>query len=206
MRVCYSFRWRLGSFFGLVFVLLALAAQANAQSPESPITKLERLRWFVNSTVGPTSLGVGIVSSGWGTWMDKPGEYGTHWAGSAKRYGMRLSGVSAGNAIEAGLGIATNEDPRYFPSVGNGSWQRVRHAAAMTLMAHRSDGRITPAYARYAGIVGNNFLSNAWRAPSESTVNSALIRTGLGFTGRFVSNLFDEFRGDFLRRKGFSTK
>jgi hypothetical protein len=71
-------------------------------------------------------------------------------------------------------------------------------------MAYRSDGSVAPAYARYAGIVGNNFLSNTWRAPDESTVGSALTRTALGFSGKFMSNM-DEFLTDLrsrvLRRK-----
>ena len=46
-------------------------------------------------------------------------------------------------------------------------------------------GHSDPAYAGYSGIVGNNFISNAWRVRSESTVNSALFRIGLGFGGRF---------------------
>jgi hypothetical protein len=70
----------------------------------------------------------------------------------------------------------------------------------MTAMAYHSDGSIAPAYARYAAVVGNNFLSNTWRVPSESTVSGALTRTAIGFTGRFVSNMFDEFWTD-LRNK-----
>jgi hypothetical protein len=91
---------------------------SNAQAIYRPITKPERFHWFVYSTIGTRSLGAGVVSAGWGTWLSKPEEYDTHWVGFAKRYGMRLSGVSTGNAIEAGLGMAMNEDPRYFRPVG----------------------------------------------------------------------------------------
>jgi len=146
-------------------------------------------------------MGVGAVSAGWGTWMKSPEEYGTHWAGFGKRYAVGLSGVATGNAIEAGLGIATREDPRYFPSGTGSTGRRIRRAATLTFMAYHSDGSLAPAYARYVGIAGNNFLTNAWRPPSESNVSSALIRTGLGFASRFVSNLFDEFRNDFMSPK-----
>jgi hypothetical protein len=201
-----SFRRHLTALLGMMLAApLALAAQSdnvsrvpgsNAQATYHPMTKPERFHWFVHSTIGARSLGTGVVSAGWGTWLNKPEEYDTHWGGFSKRYGMRLSGVTTGNAIEAGLGMAMNEDPRYLRSGKSSLWERVGHAATMTVMAYHSDGSIAPAYARYTANVGNNFLSNTWRAPSESTVSGALTRTAVGFTGRFVSNMFEEFWTD----------
>ena len=63
----------------------------------------------------------------------------------------------------------------------------------MTFMAQNRDGKLMPAYARMIAIPGNNFLSNAWRADSEATVDRAFIRTGLGFLGRLGGNTFAEF-------------
>lgn len=170
-----------------------------------PLTREERLHWFVDSTVGPKSLAAGVFSAGLGTAFNNPEEYGPHWDGFAKRYGMRLTGIGTSNAIEAGLGSAWGEDPRYS-SVGEGSvWRRVGHAAKMTVLANRADGSIGPAYARYAGVTGSNFLSNTWRVESDSTAGAALRRTGFGFAGKLVSNVFDEFWPD-LRRKVFGRK
>lgn len=195
----------------LAFLLvLSSSAIATAQSssqpaaipmvPQRPLDRDARLRWFVGSTVGPKSLGAGVVSAAWGTAFNNPEEYGPHWDGFAKRYGMRLTGVAASNAIEVGLGSLRDEDPRYT-AVGRGKlWSRVGHAAKYTLLAKRSDGSTTPAYARYAGIAGSNFISNTWRVESESTTGAALQRTGLGFAGRFAGNLFDEFWPDVRNR------
>ena len=81
-----------------------------------PITPAQRMHWFAFSTAGPVSLLLaGPVSAAWGTMLDRPKEYGPHWGGFADRYGMRLTGVSTGNAIEAGVGALWGEDPRYFP-------------------------------------------------------------------------------------------
>src|SRR5581483_3961653 len=82
----------------------------------TPITGLERFKWFVKSTVGPSSLFLsGPLSAALGTATDSPEEFGPHWDGYGKRYGMRLTGVSTGNAMEA-MGAIWGEDPRYFPS------------------------------------------------------------------------------------------
>lgn len=165
-----------------------------------PLDRDERLKWFANSTIGPKSLGGGVISAAWGTGFNNPAEYGPHWDGFGKRYGMRLTGVAASNAIEVGLGSVWDEDPGY-PAAGSGNlWSRVGHAAKYTVMAKRSDGSTMPAYARYAGITGSNFMSNTWRVESDTTTGAALQRTGLGFAGRFVSNLFDEFWPDVTKR------
>ena len=169
-------------------------------SPAQPISSGERTAWFVGSTVGPRSLAVGLFSAGWGTAFDKPEEYGRDAAGFGKRYAMRLSGVAIGNGIEAGLGAVWGEDPRYERSTAASPGPRVRHAFLMTLMAKRGDGRALPAYARYTAIVGNNFVTNAWRAESERSVPDALARSALGLSGRLVSNLFEEFWPDIRRR------
>jgi hypothetical protein len=165
-----------------------------------PISHNERLAWFVNSTVGPKSLAAGIVSAAWGTALNNPEEYGPHWAGFGKRYGMRLTGVATGNAIEAGLGEKWGEDPRYVRSMDDRPLHRFRHAATMVFVAHRADGHQAPAFARYTGIVGDNFISNMWRVPSESTASAALTRSVIGFGGRFASNVFDEFWQDIQHK------
>lgn len=172
----------------------------TVSAPSQPISNGERAVWFVRSTVGPRSLGVGVLSAGWGTAFDKPEEYGRDATGFGKRYAMRLSGVAIGNGIEAGLGAVWGEDPRYERSPAATPPGRIRHALLMTVMAKRADGRVLPAYARYTAIVGNNLLTNAWRVESESSVPDALARSALGLSGRLVSNLVDEFWPDIRQR------
>ena len=184
-------------------VLCAVGGLAAAQSNPSetePISHGERWKWAVTSTIGPASLAGGLVSAGLGTWMDQPREYDTNWKGFGKRYGMRLTGVSVSNTMEAGLGAVWGEDPRYPRAEGQPFKNRVAHVVKMTFLAPYREGQIGPAYERYAAIGGNNFISNAWRADSEATVDRAAIRIGLGFLGRMASNAFLEFWPDVKDR------
>jgi len=170
-----------------------------------PITGNQRFQWFARSTIGPQGLAAGLFSAGFGTAIDRPTEYGPHWSGFGKRYAMRLTGIATGNAIEAGLGSLWGEDPRYFRVASQPVKTRLKNVLVMTFAARQSDGTTMPAYARYAGIAGNNFLSNTWRADSESSTGAAWERILLGFAGRTGSNAFKEFwpdaRNHILHRK-----
>jgi hypothetical protein len=151
------------------------------------------LVWFVRSSVGPAGLATGVIKAGWGTMLNSPHEYGPHWDGFGKRYGMRLTGVVTGNAMEASLGAVWGEDPRYPRAGGQPLAERGRQIVRMTFLARNADGGTMPAYARYAAIVGSNFLSNAWRVSSEADTQHALKRIGWGFGGHMASNAFREF-------------
>jgi len=193
----------------IVLTLLFLVSSGLAQrmfpaqpvSNYRPITGGERLHWFVVSTVGPTSLlAAGPLSAAIGTAMDRPKEYGPHWDGFGSRYGMRLTGISTGNAMEAGLGSLWGEDPRYFRSGKGGVGGRVKYAIGTTFLAPGREGQWRPAYARLAGDLGNNFLSNAWRVDSESGAGDALLRSLLGVAARMGGNAFQEFWPDLSKK------
>jgi len=168
-------------------------AFGNSSVSNQPITNRQRLKWFVRSTVGPESLTAGLFTAGFGTGLDRPREYGPHWDGYGKRYGMRFTGIATGNAMEAAFGSLWGEDPRYFRATGQSVKGRIKNVIVMTFMARQADGTMAPAYARYIGTSGNNFLSNTWRADSESGVGDACLRTALGFAGRIGGNAFAEF-------------
>ena len=97
----------------LLVAVYCTHALAQNQTP-APIDAEGRMKWFVRSSVGPASLAGGVISAGWGTMLNSPREYGPHWDGFGKRYGMRLTGVVTGNAMEASLGavwgLAWDED------------------------------------------------------------------------------------------------
>jgi len=95
--------------------------------------------------------------------------------------------------MEASVGLLLGEDPRYF-RVQDGPFKaRIKNVVRLTFLARLDDGSFGPAYARYAAISGNNFLSNTWRVPGESNVHDALLRTAEGFAGRMAINAFEEF-------------
>jgi hypothetical protein len=176
------------------------ATSSSSSDARQPITGKQRIDWVVQGTVGPEGLAGELLGAGWGTLINSPKVYGTHWEGFGDRFGMGLAGNAASYATEAGLGAIWGEDPRYTRDPGASFSHRLGHAAKMTFMAQNRDGQEMIAYARFIAIPGSSFLSNAWRAPGDDTADRAAIRTGLGFLGRFGNNTFDEFWPDFKQK------
>jgi hypothetical protein len=173
---------------------------SSAQAPYRMISGKERVLWAVVGTFGPQSLLVGTLTAGIGTARNEPEEYGPHWDGFAKRYGMRFTGVAASNTIEAGLGAIWGEDPRYIRNQNLPFKRRIGNVFLLSFAAHNRQGKLMPAYARYIAIPGNNFLSNTWRVSSDATTGDALSRTGYGVLSKIAGNAWNEFWPDVKRR------
>jgi hypothetical protein len=167
-----------------------------AQTPYQPITGRQRVKWVLVSPFEPENLLRGLFSAGLGTASNTPREYGPHWDGFAKRYGMRFTGVITSKTMEAGLGAIWGEDPRYVPARDKPFRERIGHIFVMTVMATRRDGQLRPAYARFIAYPSSNFLSNTWRVDSVSDTSHALARTGYGFLGKIATNTLKEFWPD----------
>jgi hypothetical protein len=63
-----------------------------------------------------------------------------------------------------------------------------------------SDGGTRFAWARLAGNVGNNSLSNLWRVDSEVGVRPTVERISFGFLGQMAGNAFAEFWPDVKKK------
>jgi hypothetical protein len=170
-----------------------------AQAPYEPLSGKQRVAWAASETFGAESWLVGNWTAGIGTARNKPEEYGPHWDGFGKRYGMRFTGIAASNTIEAGLGALWGEDPRYVRNQNLPFKRRIGNVLLMSFAARNREGKLMPAYARYIAIPGNNFLSNTWRVSSEATTNQALARTGYGVLADVAGNAWTEFWPDVKR-------
>ncbi len=169
--------------------------------PWAAITASQRLSWFDTKTFGIYNLAGAAPGAAWNTGFDRPKEAGSHWSGFGERYGVAVSTNGLSNAIEAGLGAAWGEDPRYF-RVGAGSpfKSRLGHIVKWTVMAPNREGEMRPAYARFVAFSSSSFISDAWREPGDATTGAAARRVGLAFVGRMGSNTFDEFWPDFKHK------
>jgi len=161
--------WNFSSFGSLTTEML--------EEPYHALAPGQSLHWFIASTLSPSHIvGVAFVSAG-GTAVNRREEYGAHWNGFGDPMGTGMATSAVGNGIEAGLGEILREDPRYFRASQKPFKARVGNVVRLTFCTRGSAGSFGPAYARYMGIVGSNFLSNTWRVPSEANAQRALLRS-----------------------------
>lgn len=199
-------RWVLIVLWTVAIGTLATTASAQEEPPAptsaaAPVTSEQRIHWIVNGVVGPRSLFfVGPFSSGWYTAWNRPEEWGRTWSGFGKRYLNREATVAISNTVEGGLGAIWGEDPRFVPSHRMGIWPRARFAVKTVVLAPRRDGRLAPAWGRYAGNVVNNVVANAWLPETVTTPGQTALSIVSGLGGRLAGNLWDEFWPDVRKR------
>jgi hypothetical protein len=162
----------------------------------SPITPRERVVWIVDGTVGPKSLGIGVIAAGWDTLLNTPVEWGQSASGFGKRYVEREIDVAISSTLEAGLGAIWGEDPRFVPSRLHSVKSRIGFAMKTTVLAPRRDGHLAPAWGRYAGNIVNNVIENPFLPPSIQSREDIVWRSAAGMAGRLIGNLWDEFWPD----------
>jgi len=180
--------------------LLAVPTTVCAQDAPSPaITAAGRAEWVGESVYGPRSVAAGVFVAGFQTSTDWPSEWEHTWRGFGRRYFARDAAIATSNSIEATLGAAWGEDPRYFRCSCDNVADRAANAAKFTLLARRSDGHLAPAWARYAGTATGSVVQNAWLPPSLDEWQQVVLREGTAFAGRFVGNLWSEFWPDIRR-------
>ena len=194
-----------------ILFLSILGVAATAQTDESDlrdeavdapsaayrgITGKQRVRWSVKGTIGLESLGLGILTAGQATAQNDPHEYGPHWDGFGKRYGMRLTGVATEHAMEAGLGALWGEDPRYFRSDDGAYRERIKHVIVSTFAAYQADGHFGPTDARSQC---REAISSPTRGvPTANLLRAMLGENGMGFCG---TNGKQRVRGVLARRQ-----
>jgi hypothetical protein len=177
------------------------AASATTQEVAAPaITPAGRAAWVATSIIGPQSLTAGVFVAGTETMMVFPPEWQRNASGFGRRYASRDGAIAISNGVEASLGALWGEDPRYVECHCDGIRHRAAHAARLSVLAARSDGRLAPAWARYAGTVTGNFAQNAWLPPSGRTWQQMVLRQAGAVGGQFVGNLWAEFWPDVRRR------
>ena len=182
-------------------IQLSAAHRSGSRKPAeyNGITTAGRAEWSALSTIGPTSLAGGLFSAALGTAIDAPSEYGPHWEGFAKRYGMRMTGISTGNSLEATLGSVWGEDPRYFHTVDSPFGSRIKTSwispfapiaptgTASGLRAIRRDCR-------------QQFSLQHLEGPQRGQLATRPYPHREGFGACALSNAFSEFAPQLLRK------
>jgi hypothetical protein len=159
----------------------------NGELPYEPITGRQRLYWFVEGTLGPEHVALGLASAAVDTALDDPPEYRGTWSGFGKRFGVREAAASLSHAmkIRATSGARTQRSCGGWGTSSSKHSSRSKTTEASSLLTLDTQEPPGAASSQTPG-----------RARSEADSQEALLRIGYGSLTRMASNAFDEFWPD----------
>jgi hypothetical protein len=116
-------------------------------------------------------------------------------AGYAKRFSSTYGNFFFGTMLGGwAMPALLHQDPRYFYKGSGTTWQRIRYALEMSVVARGDNGRWQPAYASILGELEAGALANAYYPALErDSATLTFENTGLGIVGNAVGNIVQEF-------------
>lgn len=182
----------------LAFVLLLLCPPAASAQSYAPPPPDDRLSDFVRASIlspGPYVLDLGAAL------IDEAATFPPEWEhdanGFARRFGARVAGGFASDAIGHAVGAMLSHRVLYEPCGCSGGWRRTKHAVARGFVTRRDDGRVVFHVSIFAAKFGAASIANTWYPTSYTS--SDIAREGVAGVGANAAlNLLREFGPDLL--------
>jgi len=156
-------------------------------------THHERFKRFVNSTVGPITLGRTAISAGINQWRDHPEE----WEQGASGYGKRFASSFGKNAIHQtvtyGLDEAMGLDTGFRRSTRHGFGPRLKDALLENLTSRNRKGKRVFSVPRFAGTYTATIIRAETWYPDRYDYKDGLRSGTTSILTGFLYNLLREF-------------
>ncbi|MBC8166921.1 MAG: hypothetical protein H7Y20_13760 [Bryobacteraceae bacterium] len=176
--------------------MVIVAPLSYAQQSRSEFGWEERWQHYVHRTYSPQRMGLLAADVGLDSILSSGGKSGMGFY--PDRYGSALSRRITRTSIEFALGGLLKEDARRRPSHQKGLRNRLTWVMTHALLAVGPDGRLTPAYARYAAAVGGVGVGSVWQ---QTPFTARCVLNGLAGSAMFSlqDQMLTEFGPDFQR-------
>lgn len=224
---------RLSSHWGALFILLLIALVCSAQetpapatpapSPEEqlkvnwlygayvpkevalePLTGQQRFKLYLRQSFTTPGIYLKTVLLSAGDQIsNNPSEWGSDFAGYARRFGSRQSQFVIQNSFSAAGNALLGYEPRYDRCRCSGFWRRSRHAIVRNFITYdRSEKAIRPQLALYSAAFGAGAVAGTWKPSGRNLViegyRGVITQAGFGL----AANLIGEFASDLKRMLG----
>jgi hypothetical protein len=167
--------------------------QIKANASYVPPDAATRRKRFVNSLVGPVTLGRHIATAGIATWRNSPEEWGTKWEGFGRRVASGLGRNAIKQTTKFGLDEALRVDSHFYRSKSKNTGARIRNALISPVTARDRQGNRVFGVPNIVGTYASSIIAyETWYPPNHDWKDG--VRNGtisLGFNAAF--NLFKEF-------------
>jgi len=156
-------------------------------------THHERFKRFVNSTVGPITLGRTAISAGINQWRDHPEE----WEQGASGYGKRFASSFGKNAIHQtvtyGLDEAMGLDTGFRHSTRHGFGPRLKDALLENVISRNRKGARVFSVPRFAGTYTATIIRAETWYPDRYDYKDGLRSGTTSILTGFLYNVLREF-------------
>jgi hypothetical protein len=168
-----------------------------------PLTRSERLRYYLRSTVGPEALLSRAATAGIAQARNSPSAWEQGMAGYGRRFAHRTGKHIVDSTIRLGVESALGLDSRYYLSPHRNFSSRVGHVFRTTLLARTRQGNETLSVGRIAGAFGGGLISRQWQPEGHRSIRQGFESGALSFGYDFASHAFEEFFPALLKRLPF---
>jgi hypothetical protein len=169
--------------------LLKPSPENGYARPDAPT----RRKRFINSTLGPLTLGRTVATAGISTWTNSPEEWGTKWEGFGRRVASNFSRNAIKQTTKFGLDEAFKLDSYFYRSKSKRTSARIRNALISPVTARDRNGKRVFGLPNLAGAYTSSIIAYEGWYPDRYDWKDGM-RTGtisLGMNAAF--NLFKEF-------------
>ncbi|NNE98806.1 MAG: hypothetical protein HKN25_07275 [Pyrinomonadaceae bacterium] len=175
---------------------------ANSKKPENKLPQVapysrpdagKRLKRYINSTIGPRSLGVTAVSAGFSTVTNNPEEWGKGGAGFARRFASNLGEKAVKETAIYGLDEALKVDSGFYRSYKRDIRSKVGNAVLSTFTARTKSGKRVVGVPRIVGTYGSKIIAREAWYPERYNYKDGLKSGTISLGINTALNLFREF-------------
>jgi hypothetical protein len=125
--------------------------------------------------------------------QNDPFQWGQGFSAYIKRAANEFGRHAARQSIEAAAAAALGQDVRYVKCGCRGLMKRTAYAVGMNFATLNGDANYRPAYARFAGAVGGQYLANLWMPAGYRNWNTSLRDGGFQLAFNAAFNIVREF-------------
>jgi hypothetical protein len=159
-----------------------------------PLTRSQRWELYWRGTYWtPAPYFAALSVAAQDQYLNQPREWGQGFDGYLKRAGDQFARLTMQSSIEAAAAAVLKQEVRYVKCGCTGTLKRAAYSVGMIFATLNDAGEYRPAYARFAGAVGAQFIGNTWTPRGYRNWDTTLRDGGLqlGFAAGF--NLVREF-------------
>jgi hypothetical protein len=170
-----------------------------------PLPPSKKFHLFVNQSISPPFVFLGLLSAGINQSRDIPKGYGQGWGAFGGRFGMSLARSSSGSFFSTFLfASAFHQDPRFFPESHPSFWGSVKYSGKrLVVTANDSEQNVFNSSGVF-GLLAAETLANVYLPPSEQTAAKTLTRWGTDTAWRFAGNMFRNYWPTLFHNMGLN--